>query len=249
MGRRRHRHLADDRPRRRREHVHAVAEVDGLFDRMRHEKHRRLRFLPEIDQQFLHVQPRRRIQRPERFVHEDDARRQNQRARDRHALPHAAGQLAGVLRGIALHIEADSGDPRARQLAPFGHRHPAALEAERDVVLDRPVVERGVVLKHHASVRPGRHDRPAADQDRAFGGRVVRAQPRNESQHRRFPAAGRPQNGDELTLVRRVLHGERDVANDGQRAEPFRHLVEIDDVGGGAGRARWLGHGLPEPVS
>ena len=85
---------SQDRPGRRREHVDAIAEIHGLLDRVRHEEHRRLRLAPQLDQQLLHVQPRRRIERAERLVHQDDARRQDQRAGDGHALPHAARQLA-----------------------------------------------------------------------------------------------------------------------------------------------------------
>ncbi len=67
-----------NRARRRGEHVDAIAEIDRLLDRMRDEEHGRLRFLPQIDQQLLHVQPRRRIQGAERLVHEDDAGREDQ---------------------------------------------------------------------------------------------------------------------------------------------------------------------------
>ena len=36
---------------------HAVAEIDGFLDRVRHEEHRRLRFAPQlVDEQLLHVQ-------------------------------------------------------------------------------------------------------------------------------------------------------------------------------------------------
>ena len=94
-------------PGRRREHVDAIAEVDRLLDRMGDEEHRRLRFPPQVDEQLLHVQPRRRIERAERLVHQDDARRQDQRPRDRHALAHAAGQLARILRRVALDVEPD----------------------------------------------------------------------------------------------------------------------------------------------
>ena len=81
-------------PGRRREHVDAVAEIDRLLDRVGDEEHRRLRLPPQLDQQLLHVQARRRIERAERLVHQDDPRRQDQRARDRDALAHAARQLA-----------------------------------------------------------------------------------------------------------------------------------------------------------
>ena len=88
------RHLPEDRPGRGGEDVDAVAEIHGLLDGVRDEEDRRLRLTPEIHEQRLHVQACRRIERAERLVHQDDPRRQNQRARDRDALAHAARQLA-----------------------------------------------------------------------------------------------------------------------------------------------------------
>ena len=58
----------------------------------------------------------------------------------------------GILARVALDDEPDLGDPLARPLAPLRGRHAAALEPERDVVEHGAVVERGVVLEHHAAV-------------------------------------------------------------------------------------------------
>src|SRR6185503_18842957 len=102
-------------PRRGREDVDAVAEIDRFLDRVGDEEDRRLRFLPEIDQQLLHVQPRRRVERAEGLVLQDDARREYQSPRDGDALAHAARQLARILAGVALDVEPDLGDPGAGQ--------------------------------------------------------------------------------------------------------------------------------------
>ena len=64
---------------------------------------------------------------------------------------------------VALDVEADLADPLARPLAPLAGGHAAAFEAERDVVFDRPVVERRVVLEDHAAVASPA-DRPACRQ-------------------------------------------------------------------------------------
>jgi len=153
----RHGDLAQDSTRRRGEHVHTVAEIDGLLDRMRHEKDRRFGFSPQLVQQLLHVEARRRIERAKRLVHQDDARSQNEGARDRYALAHAAGQLARILVRVPLDVQPDFLDPRAGLVAALFRAGAAALEAEGDVVFNRAIVERRVVLKHHAAIcaRPG----------------------------------------------------------------------------------------------
>ena len=71
---------------------------------------------------------------------------------------------------------------------------------------------------------PGALDRLAADEHRAFGRRMMRPQAGNQPQHGRLAAARRPEDRDELALVRQVLHRERDVADDGEVAEPLRDV-------------------------
>ena len=146
---------------------------------MGHEEHRGFGFAPQLVEQLLHVQPRGRIERAERFVHEDDARPEDQCACDRDALAHAAGQLARILVRVALHVEADLLDPRPGLFAPLLRSDATALEAERHVVLNRAVVERRVVLEHHAAIRAGPghrrvghvHDAFASSGDAAAGRR------------------------------------------------------------------------------
>src|SRR5215207_1117472 len=133
----RYRDLPEDGARRRREHVRPVAEVHGFLDGVRDEEDGGLCLARQRDEQILHAEPRRGVESAERLVHEDDARPENQRAGDGHALAHAAGQLVRVLARVACHIEAHLADPLARTLASLGENDAAALESERDVVLDR----------------------------------------------------------------------------------------------------------------
>ena len=226
----RHGDLAQDSTRRRGEHVHAVAEIDGFFDGMRHEEHRCLRFLPQLVEQLLHAEPRGRIERAERLVHQDDARPEDQRARDRHALAHAAGELARILVSVALDVEADLVDPRVGLFAPLARANAAALEAERDVVFDGAIVERRVVLEHHAAIRAGPGHRSVGHVHDALGGRVVRRQARDETEDRGLPAAGRSEDGHELALARQIGHGEGDIPNHGEVAESLGDAAKLDDV-------------------
>ena len=136
-----------------------------------------------------------------------------------------------ILARVALDVEPDLGDPFARALAPLARRHAAALEAERDVVFDGPVVERRVVLKHHAAIGAGSFDRLLRRPAHVpFARRMVRPQARDQPQHRRLAAAGRPENGDELAFARPVLDRERHVADDREVSEPLGHAAELDDA-------------------
>ena len=198
---------------------------------MRDEEHRRFGLPPQLDDQLLHVEARRRIERAERLVHENDARRENERPRNRHALPHAARQLVRELLRVARHVEADLGNPLPRALAPLGRLHAAALEPERHVVLDRAVVERRVVLEDHAAVRARLLDRFVGDEHGAFGRRMVRPQAGDQPQDGRLAATRRPQDRDEFPLSRQVGNRKGHVANDRDVPELLGDAAKLDDVG------------------
>ena len=54
--------------------------------------------LPQADQFLLHLAARQRVERGERLVHQQDLRLHRERARDRDALLHAAGQHVRIAR-------------------------------------------------------------------------------------------------------------------------------------------------------
>src|SRR6476661_5458822 len=228
--RRRHGQLLEDRARTRREHVGPVSEVDGFLDRVRDEEDRRLCLARQRDKQVLHLEPSRWIERAERLVHQDDAWVQDERPRDGDALPHPAGELMGILRRIAVYVEAYLVDPLARPVAPLAGGHSATLEAEGHVVLDRSIVERRVVLENHPSIGARGDDWLALDLHRPRCRRVLRRETRDESQHGRLSAPGWAEDRDELHLVRNVLDGERHVL-DGREAVVvgLRHAIEQND--------------------
>ena len=75
-----------------------------------------------------------------------------------------------------------------------------ALEAERHVVFDGAVVERGVVLKHHAAIGTGLLDAAAADEHvPSVGGWCGRSPAINRSTVD-FPQPDGPEDGDEFAL-------------------------------------------------
>ena len=100
-------------------HVDAIAQVNGLFDRMGHEEDGRLGGPPQRRDQVLHVPAGLRIEGPERLVHEDDPRAEDERAGDGHPLPHAAGKLVRILLGVGRHVQPHALDPLAAELLPL----------------------------------------------------------------------------------------------------------------------------------
>src|ERR1051325_1751459 len=134
---------------------------------MRDEEARRLRLARQPDKKILHIETRPRIERAERLIHQHDPRLQNERARDRDTLTHSAGELMRILVCVAIRAQPDLADPFACLLAPLLRRHAATLEPECDVVDDRPIVERCVILKDHSAIGAWAVDRSARYQDRA----------------------------------------------------------------------------------
>ena len=60
------------------------------------EQHGELRFVPQRHQLVLHAHARQRIERGERFVHQQDVGLHRHAARDRDALLHAAGERVRI---------------------------------------------------------------------------------------------------------------------------------------------------------
>ena len=92
------------RPRR---HQHdAPGEECRLVDRVRHEHHRAAEFLPQRQQVLLQLVAGELVECRERFVHQQQAWACHQRAGDRNAHAHSAGELPRTRRLEA--VEADA---------------------------------------------------------------------------------------------------------------------------------------------
>jgi hypothetical protein len=93
-----------DAARARRHDDHAVAQEDRLVDVVRDEEDRRLPVLADQQHELLHLLAGLRVERAERLVHQQHRRLVGERAGDRHALLHAARQLARIrVRKSAAH--------------------------------------------------------------------------------------------------------------------------------------------------
>ena len=143
-----------------------------------------------------------RVQRAGRLVGEDDRGLGDERARDRRALPLAAGELGRVV--VEAMAEADALERLARALAPLRARHAGVEQAAGDVVDGRQPVEQVELLEDEAhAARPQRRQLvvgggggvEAVDGHLAGGRAVERA---HDLQQRRLARARRPEDRDEL---------------------------------------------------
>jgi hypothetical protein len=143
------------------------------------------------------------VQRPGRFVREQQRRIARHRPGDGDALPLTAGQLMRfVVHPVA---EADTFECGRRPLAALGGPQPGVEEPVGHVVQRRHPGREVELLEHEADAprpqggqlgvgQPG--DVVPVDGDGARGGPVKRAE---DVEHRRLARAGRPDDCDELT--------------------------------------------------
>ena len=150
------------------------------------------------------------VERAERLVHQQDARFEDDRARERDPLLLPAGQLAWV--SIAEVAEFHQAEGVGHPTVDLGPRPPAHAQGERDVLGGGHVREQRVVLEDHADIPPvGRHARhvAAVDLDRA----TARAHETGDHpERRRLARPGRPEQRHELPapdLEIDAVHGDR----------------------------------------
>ena len=111
-----------------------VADEDRLLDVVGDEQHGLALALPDAEQQFLHQRAGLVVERAERLVEQQDLGIVGERARDRGALLHAAGELLGKV--IVEAAQADLREPFvarsrccSRAGTPFSRRPKAMFSA------------------------------------------------------------------------------------------------------------------------
>ena len=188
----------------------------------------------------------------QRLVEEKDARLAHDGPPHGHALPLAAGHLAGA--AIEQLLDAQQARRLVHRLAPRRRLHAAHLEGKLEDLPRRHLRVEGVALEDHRDVavlrRHPRH-RLARDDDVA---RVGLLEPRHQAQRGRLAAAARPHDDEELAARDRqrdrLERCRRGLAR--ARREALAHPVEEDfDLGhrsisrGGRGSFR---RGLGPPL-
>jgi hypothetical protein len=194
-----------------------------------HEDHGLAGLLPDARELCLHQAAGLPIQRAERFVHQQHAGIEGERARDRGALLHAAGKLGGI--AVLEAGEADEIDERLCAGFALGARQALALQAVEHVFAHRLPRKQREMLEHDAAVGAGTAYRRAVHQDCPG---LDRQEAADEIEQGRLAAAGRAQQRQELALA----NFQRDVLQR-QHLAPHRrpvvmaHLVD-DDLTGAA---------------
>jgi hypothetical protein len=176
---------------------------------------------PQLD---LHLLAQLPVEGAERLVEEKDGRLEDQRACQRHALALAAGEPARRAMPERVRVEPHELERATHALLDPRPREPPPLEAERDVPLHREVGEQCVALEDHRQrslPRPPVVDPLAVESDLSL---VRSLEPRQEPEGRRFAAAGRAEDREELAALDR----ERDAVDGDDLAEPLAHAQEVD---------------------
>src|SRR3954471_6046350 len=173
---------------------------------MSDEEDRRRPALPDGVELALHEATRLRIERAERFVHQQHLRIHRQRARERRALLHAAGELRRV--ALLEALEAHHLDIALRAALLLLARQAELLEAIAHIGANGAPGKEREVLEDDAAVGTRTRDRRAFDADRpVFYGQEAA----DQIEQRRFTAARRPEQRDEFAhadLERNILQSE-----------------------------------------
>ena len=103
--------------------------------------------VPQVEQVGAQGLGGQHVQRRERLVHQQHGRMHDQRARQAHALAHAAGELLRI--GAFVAVEPDQIDGRQRPLVAFGRRDALRLQPDLDVLQHREPGEQREGLEHH----------------------------------------------------------------------------------------------------
>src|SRR5262245_47246187 len=178
----------------RRHDHHAVRERDRLLEIVGDEQHGLAVGVPQIEQQVAHDLPRLRIERAERLVHQQDFRIADEHLDEADALPLAAREHVRIAR--AELGEADAGKPGPRALARERAGDAGGLEPDRHVLQRRLPRKQRLRLEQVTGLAVEAGERRAEDLDAARRGRN---EPGGDVEQGRFAAAGRADDGDELT--------------------------------------------------
>ncbi len=199
-----------------------VGDVHRLLLIVRHDDGRGVRLVVEASQPFPELRPDAGVQCTEGLVEEQHGRVDREGAGEPHALPLSARELRRVTLGEALELHELQELPDALGDLRLGAL--TDLQAEGDVVVDRHVLEGGVVLEDEADTTllwPPYGDVLPVDEDAAELGRL---EPGDDPQQCGLAAAARPEECRERSrgdLHRYVV--ERDVL-----VEPLRDATDGD---------------------
>jgi hypothetical protein len=193
-------------------HDDAVGDVHRLLLVMRDDHGGRVSLVVQPPQPDAQLLAHARVERAERLVQKEHLRVDRERAREAHALALAARQLRRV--AVAEPRELDEVEQLRDALFDLGGRPATDLQAERDVLAHRHVLERRVVLEDEADTAfLRRHSRNVLAFEEHLAS-IGTLEPGDHAQQRRLAAAARAEQRRQrprFDLDRGVVQG-REVA-------------------------------------
>ncbi len=187
---------------------------DSPWSWVTHER-RELQLDDQLAQPRARLLAQLRVEIRQRLVEQDHRRVVDQRARERHALLLAAGELVRIALAEMAERELRRAPARTRaavsapvhlaQLEPVGHVVEHGLVRPQRIRLEHePEI---AALGRHVDLRRAVEDHLVADPDRARGGHL---EPRHRAQQRGLAAARRPEERDHLAAIQCHRHALED---------------------------------------
>src|SRR5947207_8165183 len=171
----------------------AVGEINRLSHGMGDEQHRAGTKARKSDQLLLHHSARLRIERAERFVHQQHIGIEHITPRDGDPLLHSAGKLVRECRLVSL--KAHQLDMTANAGAPLLRLDTGRAQSKIDVLDDGLPRKQRKLLEHDRAIGARSGNRLSSHGDRS---RRRKFQARGHSQARRLATPGRTDDRDEL---------------------------------------------------
>ncbi len=185
----------DDAPRSCRHDADPVRQVHRFVHVVGDHEHGLAGLEPDAQQLILHDLARLCVQRPKRLVEQQHGRIAGERARERDALLHAAGELARI--AIGEFLEPDHADQAVGRCAALLRRERAVFEPVEDVAADGEPGKQRIFLEHHPAIDAGTRDRLAVDVNVA----LRRNEAANDVEERALAAAGGADDRHELAFA------------------------------------------------
>ena len=143
-------------------HQHAVGQRHRLEQIVGDQQRGLAGALERLRQLALQHHAGLRVDRRERLVEQQHRRIDRERARQRHALAHAAGQLMRIVAGEFRELEVLQ--QRLRAPLPLGRGDALDFDAEHHVLGDRPPRQQQVLLQHEGDMGVRAFDALAVDE-------------------------------------------------------------------------------------
>ncbi len=163
------------------QHDDAIGEQDGFIDFVGHHDRRYMVFFADLHQLFLQVATGKGIQRPKRFIQQQQLGLDGKGTGDRHPLLHPPRQLIGWL--VCRVAQSHHVNVAFHNLLTFVGRQVTQhiVHRQGNVLPHRHPRQQRIVLEHHHAIGAGTEDLFPLQHHQPIGGQI---QPRHHVQQR-----------------------------------------------------------------